>query len=398
MTQALGRQIICDCFGCNKKIASIETIKKVLHDAAKQANVTILELIVHQFHPHGISAIALLAESHIFVHTWPEKNYMAIDVFTCGFKAQPEKVIDVFRQCYKPASSNIREELRGNFNIQQTRLTFEEQQTHSVRLVLDAKRKLLSHQTPYQHLEVFETIEHGKLLALDGKVMLTERDEAFYHEMLVHPPLFIHPCPKQVLIIGGGDGGAIREVLKHPGIEHVFWIEIDEEVIKTAQAHLPNLIGRSLQDPRVHLNHCDGNDYLSNRHDSFDVILVDSTDPVGPATSLFTNQFMNSCRQALTKDGIFTMQSGTPFYSGKSVRETVRNLKSIFNHVRLHLGFVPTYPSGLWSFATSSNSTLQVTQSQLASRWENRNIDCQYYNPEVHVGSAQLPDFVLALE
>lgn len=395
----LGCQVICDCFGCNDQIKSAKAVREALLEAADRSGVTLLELIVHEFHPQGISAIALIAESHIFLHTWPEKNYLALDAFTCGDSASPQQAVEVVRERFVPTSIKVEDFSRGHESdgSNSPGEIFSEVQIPGVEWSVEARRHLLSRQTDYQKLDVYETKEFGKLMALDDKVMLTERDEAFYHEMLVHPALLTHPCPKRIMVIGGGDGGAIREVLQHPSVEEVIWVEIDKEVVSVSQKYFPEISQNAMSDPRVTLHVEAGESVLSQITNPIDVIIVDSTDPCGPAVPLFERSFFQLCDKKMSDEGIFVTQSGTPFYFSEEVRLTHQKLTKIFSSVRMHLGFVPTYPSGLWTFTMASHSRLNIDQDEVVARYEERQLICRYYCPDMHLGSSLLPAFVREL-
>jgi len=275
---------------------------------------------------------------------------------------------------------------------------FTEEQTDGVHLRLKVRQWLVRQQTAYQELVIAETTELGKLLALDGKVMLTEADEAFYHEMLVHPTLMNLDRPETIAVIGGGDGGTVREVLRHPSVRQVFWVEIDEAVLKACRQWLPSVHQGVFDDPRVQVTVAPGEEWLSQFHAAFDAIIVDGTDPIGPALPLFEPPFFRTCRQALKPQGILALQCGTPFYFRDEVRLVWRNLREVFEVVRLYLGFVPTYPSGLWSYAMASRHLPTLDEATLQSRYQERQLTtCRYYCPEVHLASFALPPFVSEL-
>ncbi len=275
---------------------------------------------------------------------------------------------------------------------------FTEQQTEGVRLSLKVTRWILRQKTPYQELVIAETVELGRLLALDGKVMLTEGDEAFYHEMLVHPALVSLDKPQTVAVIGGGDGGTVREVLRHPTVQRVFWVEIDEEVLSACKELLPSVHWGVFDDPKVEIVVAPGERWLPSFKAQFDAIIVDGTDPIGPALPLFEPPFFNTCRQALKPDGILVLQCGTPFYFREEVKMVWRNLKQVFDQVRIYLGFVPTYPSGLWAYAMAGNFLPDLGLTELHRRYRERRLtNCRYYTPEVHLASFALPPFVQEL-
>lgn len=267
-----------------------------------------------------------------------------------------------------------------------------EQQTEHLKLGFRVTETLLDLQTPYQKLEVYQTVEFGRLMLLDGKVMLTERDEYFYHEMIVHPALLSHPNPRRVAVIGGGDGGVVREILKHPSVEAVVWVEIDGAVVEASREFFPTVSQRALSDPRVQLHVAPGETILSDYENHFDVLIVDSTDPIGPAVPLFEAPFFRMCQRSLCPDGIYVTQCGTPLYFPDEIRSVSQELRQVFSQVRFYLGFIPFYPSGLWSYVMGSQTPFQT--QDLAERFHQDELGCRYYNPELHAASAVLPGFV----
>ena len=275
---------------------------------------------------------------------------------------------------------------------------FTEKQTGGVHLSLKVRRWLLRQKTRYQEIVLAETTELGRLLALDGKVMLTEADEAFYHEMLVHPALMSLDNPQLVAVIGGGDGGTVREILRHPNIRRVFWVEIDEAVLNACREFLPSVHQGVFDDPKVELVIAPGEQLLPKFRETFDAIIVDGTDPIGPALPLFEPPFFQACQQALKRDGILSLQCGTPFYFRDEVKMVWRNLKQVFEQVRLYLGFVPTYPSGLWAYAMAGNYLPNLDAAELHRRCQQRGLtNLRYYSPKVHIASFVLPPFVQEL-
>ncbi|MFS0777612.1 polyamine aminopropyltransferase [Neobacillus sp. 3P2-tot-E-2] len=266
---------------------------------------------------------------------------------------------------------------------------FTEKQTKNFGITAEIYRSLHSEQTEFQKLDMIETKEFGNMLVLDGMVMTAERDEFVYHEMIVHVPLFTHPNPKKVLVVGGGDGGTIREVLKHPSVEKVVQVEIDEKVVEYSKQFLPD-ISCEYGNPRTELIIGDGFMHILNSENEYDVILVDSTEPVGPAAALFTKGFYAGIAKALKEDGIFVAQTDNPWFKGDLIKNAIRDTIEIFPVARLYTCNIPTYPSGMWTFTIGSKlyDPLQVETS--------RNIDFEtkYYTPKLHVASFSLPRFV----
>ena len=259
---------------------------------------------------------------------------------------------------------------------------------------LKIKAKLFDERSPFQHIEVYATEEFGKLMVIDGCIMLTQRDNFLYHEMLTHPALFTHPDPRRVLIVGGGDCGILREVLKHPGVEQVIQVDIDEQVTRAAEQYFPELC-ESNQDPRAQLRFADGIAWVQNASPgSYDVILVDSTDPVGPAEGLFAVPFFRDCLRVLGNQGLLVQQSESPLFHLESI------LKPLHQHLReagfakVHTLHFPqcVYPSGWWT-VTMAGNTGPLTRFREHDA-ANRPFTTEYYNADIHRASLATPEFM----
>lgn len=273
-------------------------------------------------------------------------------------------------------------------------LWFTEKQTPNLGLSCKITRTLHTEKTEYQELAVIDTVQYGRMLVLDGMVMTTEVDEFVYHEMISHVPLNTHPNPERVLVVGGGDGGAIREILKHRSVKEAVLAEIDPRVVEVCQEYLPGIAG-SLKDPRVTLAIGDGIAHVSQNKNRYDVILVDSTEPVGPAVGLFSRRFYQDLYEALTPEGIMVAQSESPFINPDVIQMIHTNLAGIFPIKYLYTASIPTYPSGLWSFTIASKKwdPLRIDSEKL----RRNQLTTKYYTPEVHFSAFQLPKFVADL-
>jgi spermidine synthase len=264
-----------------------------------------------------------------------------------------------------------------------------EKETPGYKLHWKVKKVLHERQTRYQRLQVLELEDYGRALILDNAIQITEKDEFIYNEMIAHVPLLTHPSPKRVLIIGGGDGGAAREVLKHKEVEEVHMVEIDGEVIDAVRKFFPEN-AYAFDDPRFKLFIQDGLEFIKSKKQEYDVIIVDSSDPVGPAVQLFEYQFYSDCLKALKPDGILNVQSESPFYN-KDVMKRVRDLLgSLFKYVNPYLACIPTYPSGLWSFTMASNayhySAADLSRAQ--------GLNTRYFTKDLFHACFVLPGFI----
>ncbi|RWZ58936.1 spermidine synthase [Halobacillus fulvus] len=266
---------------------------------------------------------------------------------------------------------------------------FTEKQTENFGITAKVNRSLHKEKTDFQELEMLETEEWGNMLVLDDMVMTTEKDEFVYHEMVAHVPLFTHPNPKQVLVVGGGDGGVIREVLKHPGVEKATLVEIDGKVIEYSKQYLPSIAG-ALEDERVEVKVDDGFMHIAKSERAYDVIMVDSTEPVGPAVNLFSKGFYEGISKALKEDGIFVAQTDNPWFKADLIKQVYQDVKETFPITKVYTANIPTYPSGLWTFTMGSKiyDPLQVPDERFVE------IDTKYYTKELHKACFALPKFV----
>ncbi len=271
-------------------------------------------------------------------------------------------------------------------------LWIQEVHQDTVGLSFRVEKTLFSGQSRFQRVDLVKTKDHGAMLLNDGIIMLSERDEFCYHEMIAHVPLFVHPRPKKVLIIGGGDGGTAREVLRHPDIERAVMVEIDEMVVAACREHMP-LVSRALDDPRLELRIEDGVKYVANTDERFDIAIVDSTDPIGPAEPLFNAEFYEGIARVLSDDGIFVAQSESPFYDPHLQLPMLKNQRPFFARLHLYLFANLTYPGGLWSFSFASKKYDPITDFD-GKRAEKAGLSLRYYNPGVHQAAFMLPNFV----
>jgi len=266
---------------------------------------------------------------------------------------------------------------------------FKEGQIANAAMTYKIKETLVTKTTQYQELAILDTEAFGRMLVLDGIVQTTIDDEYVYHEMITHIPLFTHPNPKKVLVVGGGDGGAIREVLKHPGIEKAVLCEIDVAVVTECKKYLPE-ISCALENPKCEVFIGDGIKYVHEHKNEFDVVIVDSTDPFGAAEGLFGGSFYKEIYECLTKDGIFIAQTETPFFLPEVVKRVFNDAKAVFPVTKLFMAAIPTYPSGFWSFTVGSKKYDPETVD-LSEAYE---FDTKYYTKKLHKACFALPKFV----
>jgi spermidine synthase len=268
-------------------------------------------------------------------------------------------------------------------------LWYTEKQTESFGITAKITETHVTEKTDFQDLAMIETEEFGTMLVLDGMVMTTVKDEFVYHEMVAHPALFSHPNPKNVLVVGGGDGGVIREVLKHPSVKKAVLVEIDGKVIAYSKKYLPSIAG-SLDDARVQVIVNDGYMHIHDHKNTYDVIMVDSTEPVGPAVELFSKGFYQGIFESLKEDGIFVAQTDNPWFKADLIQSVNRDVREIFPIVRVYCANIPTYPSGLWTFTMGSKKydPLAIDEQAIPE------IDTKYYSSRLHKAAFALPRFV----
>lgn len=261
---------------------------------------------------------------------------------------------------------------------------------------LRADRVLLERKSGLQDLLVIENPIFGRTLLLDGVVQTTENDEFIYHEMLAHVPLFAHGSARRVLIIGGGDGGTLEEVLKHPNVEQATLVEIDETVIAASREHLPEIAKGAFDDPRARVVIEDGLSFVRATGDRFDVVIIDSTDPQGPGWRLFTTAFYTHCRSRLNPGGILVAQSGVPFLQPAELSSVACRLRQVFGEVGAYMAAVPSYHGGAmaFAFATDDAEKRRPPLDVLERRFEASGVTTRYYLPDVHLAAFALPRFV----
>jgi spermidine synthase len=273
-------------------------------------------------------------------------------------------------------------------------LWYTENHTEEARFSIKIDKQLVSLQSDFQRIDIFESKEFGRILTLDGYLMVTEKDEFIYHDMITHVPMAVNPNIKKVLVIGAGDGGTIRELLRYPGIEHIDMVEIDEEVVKQCKEYLPRT-ACGLTDPKVHLFFEDGLKYVRGKENEYDLIIVDSTDPFGPGEGLFTKEFYGNCYRALKEDGILVNQHESMYYSSyaASMIRAHQRIHDTFPIARIYQAHIPTYPSGHWLFGFASKKYDPVKDLK-AEEWNKLGLKTRYYNTELHLGSFAIPNYI----
>lgn len=273
-------------------------------------------------------------------------------------------------------------------------LWFSERHTPHVKLSIKVEQQLYSVQSEFQRIDVFESKEFGRFLTLDGYMMLTEKDEFIYHDMITHVPMAVHPNPRKILIIGAGDGGVTRELTRYNHVEHIDLVEIDKMVVDVCKKYLQKT-SCALDDHRVHIHYEDGLKYIRSCENEYDVIIVDSTDPFGPGESLFTKEFYGSCFKALREDGIMVNQHESPFYDEDiaAMQRAHKRIVECFPISRVYQAHIPTYPSGHWLFGFASKKYHPIADLKVEA-WKQFGLSTRYYNLNLHRSAFALPTYV----
>ena len=273
-------------------------------------------------------------------------------------------------------------------------LWYTEKHTPHVNFSIKVDRQLYAGKSELQRIDLFDSAEFGRFLTLDGYMMLTEKDEFIYHEMIAHVPMAVNGAIQKVLVIGGGDGGTCRELLRYPTIQSIDLVEIDELVVEVCKKYLPQTAG-CFSDPRIHFHFEDGLKFIRHCENIYDLIIVDSTDPFGPGEGLFTKEFYGNCYKALKEDGIMVNQHESPFYKedAYAMQRAHKRIVESFPISRVYQAHIPTYPSGHWLFGFASKKYHPVKDLK-AVQWNALGMKTKYYNVQLHAGAFALPNYV----
>ena len=431
----LGMHLVCELNGCNPSILTkVPAIKHAMEAAAISANATILNGYFHQFSPIGVSGLLCLAESHISIHTWPESGYAAVDIYTCGEHTKPHLAIQMLAATLEATQVQVRELTRGQptsepnvfCNSDTTAASAAGGVTHLEPVeAVDASRKerrswyvedadpherhlyevaewLYSDTSEFQNIGIIKNRSYGKILLLDGAVQSAERDEYMYHETLIHPAMIAHQNPKSVLVLGGGEGASLREVLKHRTVSQATMVDIDGDVVECCRKLLPEWSAGSYEDSRARLVIADGKKWIEDTPEKFDVIFMDLTDQIdlGPSFALYTKDFYKTVASRLNPGGIFLVQAGElsvcEYFSHSTIRKT---LGTAFSQVRTYCQHIPTF-FAQWSWVAASNggASLDIAtdevNARIAARVEGK---LKFYDGNAHLRMFTLTKDLAAL-
>ncbi|MEJ5211841.1 MAG: polyamine aminopropyltransferase [Burkholderiales bacterium] len=405
-----GLHLTADLYDC-RCADGLMTDAKQLADLCRKhtlaAGLTLVDEKWYAFPPYngqpgGVTGMLLLAESHLAVHTWPEKRAVTLDVYVCNFttdnSGKAEALLREIVAAFEPGKSEIHHLERGGEQRPPDETILEPLNAAGDAVYgFRSRERLLIKRSPHQTIEVLDTPAFGRALRIDGHFMTSEGEEYFYHEALVHPAAVAHGKPEKVLIIGGGDGGAAEEVLKHGSVRQVVLAELDAEVVQVAKAHLGAIHRGVFDDPRLALRIGDGFAYVRETSDRFDLVLLDLTDPETPAGLLYTEAFFETLRRVMNPGAAVVLHVGTPVFEGEQVRTIVHGLRRVFPQVHCFGLYVPLY-GAYWGFALASD-TLDPTavERTLVEKRAAALPDLSYYNADVHYALFALPNYYRAL-
>ena len=403
-----GLHLTADLYGCACQpslLTSAQALATLCEVAVEQSALTRVAERFFTFpdylgQPGGVTGAVLLAESHLALHTWPERNSVTLDVYVCNFStdnsAKAERLLAALIIAFAPAKQNSNRILRGSADpdSQSGELLLEWLNIDSA-FGFRASRRIETMRSAFQTIEVFDTPQFGKLFRLDGSYMTSERDEFFYHEALVHPVALAHPNPSCALVVGGGDGGSSEELLKHPSITRIVIAELDPEVIRIAKQHLRSVHRDVFDHPKVELKITDGFAFVRDTDETFDLVILDLTDPETPAHQLYGAQFFALVKARLRPGGALVLHIGSPIYAPQRVEQLIALLAAHFAGVYPLGLYIPLYGS-YWGLAIASDglNPSAIAPQLIEQRLRERTIgDLSYYNGDVHRALFALPNF-----
>lgn len=391
-----GLHLTADCFDClcqSSLFTEEQQLAHLIRELTLAAGLTIVGEKFHAFRhtdgsAAGITGTLLLAESHVAIHTWPERKAVTLDVYVCNFEndnsTKARHIVQELIAAFQPQRSSRQELHRGDITTH-----FTENLTPYTAVRTQVNQILAQTQSPYQHIEIADTPEFGKVMRIDGAMMTSEKDEFYYHESLVHPAAISHGHPRTALIIGGGDGGSSEELLKHRSIEHITLCEIDAQVVSLARQYLESIHHQAFDSPKLRLEHSDGFAFVKNSTAVYDLILLDLTDPITTsgsslAQSCMNSEFFQACHSRLSEHGVLVLHLGSAFYHPERYQATLAQLHAIFASVLPYSVFIPTY-GAQWGMAMASKHSLHLSTEQIQTRIREQGIEqLQFYSAARH--------------
>jgi len=418
----LGLHYLLELKECNPQVLDdLEAVKEILLEAAHKSKASIIDYTFREFSPQGISGVIIIAESHFSIHTWPEHKYAAIDIFTCGEVIDPltavGHIIERF-QCKNPSFLKMKrglmsvpfESLSYRLPVDFTKEREPEDKEICDRFFLDfitpssahlikAKKILFSAKTKFQEIEIFDTVSLGRCILLDGRLQSAELDEFVYHEALVHPAMITHGKPESVLIIGGGEGATLREVLKYKSVKRCLMLDIDQQVVEASRIFLPEWNNGAFEDSRTEIIYVDARNYLEKHNEKFDVILIDITEPIEntPAYFLVTQEMYKLVQSHLNKEGVMAQQAGSTSISELHIFASLyKTILSVFPVIRTLSLQIPSF-SLPWGIIIASESKDPVAlksasiNKKLAKYFPQNKL--KYYDGDIHFTMLVQPEY-----
>jgi spermidine synthase len=398
-----GLHLTADLYDCACPPSFLRDSAALRDACVKFATSASLTVVGDHFHTFadagGVTGLVLLAESHLAIHTWPELNAVTLDVYVCNFRddnsSKAEALADALVTLFTPKKVNRNALLRGAPASGRESLTLE-WLTPEIAHGFTTRRPPVSIQSTHQRIEWHDTTSMGRMLALDGAFMLSERDEFIYHECMVHVAALAHADPKRALVMGGGDGCTARELLKHPSIEEIVVIELDPMVVATCRGNFSDVNQHAFDDPRVRVEIGDALAFLRSTSTRYDVIVMDLTDPDdGQSSPLYSSETYQLIRDRFTPDGVLSLHIGSAFFHPERFASTLRDLRAVFTEVHAYKAFMPTYGAE-WGMACASMRTdpRALSKAAVAQRLSERHItDLRFYTPSVHASLFAWPGY-----
>lgn len=405
----VGNHLLVDYWKCDLELLNDEqSLRNLLMQAAEGAGANVLSVHSHSFPGEGVTAVAILSESHLSIHTWPKLGYVSADFYTCG-TSDPRDAHKILEAGIGAGKARVKNVVRGKESqdasgyqtnipgLSEDKSWFFEGAIPGCRegkishgFLID--KVVLEERSKFQDYLIFDSLLFGRVLVLDGVVQLSTSDEYIYHEMLVHPPMLAHQAPKRVLIVGGGDGGTLREVLKH-NPEKVVMIDIDEQFVINIRGHLPTLHDGAFSDPRVELIFEDAFTAISRFEGKFDVAIIDCNDDLGPSEPLFTEEFYAMVSRSLSDEGVTSVQVGSLLDEELITRTKERMEGGQLGEVTGFHMTIPIYHCGQYCFLSAAKTGAPSGPDipSLHKLQEERSLKTRYWSPEVHHASQVLP-------
>ena len=375
-----------------------EALLAQLKIAVVESGLTVVTSSIYPFAEGGVTGTVVLAESHLNIHSWPERDfYLNLDISVCNYVEdnydKAVKLYELVKKLFAPIDETVKI-IEGYKDIEDHKYT--EYFTKDYGFFIKPQEVLYRAQDKTQEVAVYQTEEFGKLLRIDNFFQTSEKDEFYYHESVTHPPMTAHPMPKKVAVIGGGDGGIIKNIFKHNTVERVVMVEIDDRVVKVAKEHFDSIHGGAFDDERLDLIITDGLVWAAETAETFDVIILDLTDPIGPAKELYTQEFYADIKSKLNKGGILALHSEYPAHYPETFGRIAATIKSLFSSVCHGFCFVPLYGAVMsFTYASDEHDVKALDPSEVKERLQQRGVaGLKLYNEEIHQGMMAEPNFV----